>query len=80
MSQSEEKLLFNLRVYEDGCKTDVDIHTHTDIQQVIYSLVSMFEQAPHIRAVFELALDSAKQLDELADAKDGENNDPHLFS
>lgn len=77
MSLTSELALFTLRVYDDGCKTDMNVETEEDIQKMVYSLVSMFDQAPHIRALFELALESANEVDELIHPN---NSDTNMFS
>ncbi|MGL4972477.1 MAG: hypothetical protein ACRC6H_04980 [Culicoidibacterales bacterium] len=65
MPLSSELALLTLRIYDDGCKTDMNVETEEDVQKLVYSLISMFDQAPHIRALFELALESSQEFDRL---------------
>ncbi|MGL4624845.1 MAG: hypothetical protein ACRCWD_08185 [Culicoidibacterales bacterium] len=66
MPLTSDIALLTLRVYDDGCKTDMNVESEEDIQKMVFSLVSMFDQAPHIRALFELALESAEEVDALS--------------
>ncbi|MGL4952961.1 MAG: hypothetical protein ACRC5Q_04060 [Culicoidibacterales bacterium] len=72
MPLSSESTLLTLRIFDDGCKTDMNVETEEDIQKLVYSLISMFDQAPHIRALFELALQSSQELETLLEKENEE--------
>lgn len=76
MSLIEEKELFTLKIYPDGCKTDMNVGSEAEIQELVYSLVSMFEQAPHIRSLFALAIETSEEIDH----GELDNVDTHLLS